>query len=411
MKKLLLLMTMMSLGVSALEYNVVDRYKLMEDRYKLQDFLNDDPEYYNLLSVGAGIDLDVLDMVSELGDVKGDDTAAGVLLDKYKGSEHFLRLALGLEIPLFSFEAWGVKVKPSINVSANGGLLAGIIEEAFSISDITKIADNLDPAITACLGTLDSSDFSPGDDIVAVAAAECGLPAPLVEPYLNKWYAPALAGALSTAIALMAKMDLKGGINFNLTKGGFFGKVGLGALFRTDFTAYATAATVGSNSGIMDSLEDTAFHGFVVADLYGGYRAGIFSVMGGVEELKLATAMDKSDETGELNYGNSVLMRLHSQANIRLAGLSVRPFLGLTNRSGYNLLDGAYLGSDLGFHFLGDRFGIGLRGMLDRSHLSLGVQPRLGIIQINLLGKIPVSSSVDGVKPPTMVSLDLNIFI
>ena len=148
-----------------------------------------------------------------------------------------------------------------------------------------------------------------------------------------------------------------------------------------------------------------------VADFKYGYRNGRLRGWASVEEVKLAEVSDRKAEAGTLIYGTNPLFRLHGEYIYRFAGFSVKPFVGMHKREGYDFDDGLYVGSDLGFHVWGDRIGVRGRAMVDKEHLTLSPQLKLWLFHVDYMLKAPISSEVNGVKPATVHSVNIRFFI
>ena len=116
------------------------------------------------------------------------------------------------------------------------------------------------------------------------------------------------------------------------------------------------------------------------------------------------------DGSKELSYGYSPLMRVHADALYRFSVLSLNPFLGFHQRSGYAFADGMYVGADAGAHVWGDRLGLQLRGMLDKQYVTISPRMKLWLMQLEYSLKAPLKSMDGDVKLSALQSIDLRFF-
>ena len=116
----------------AQDYNIVDRFQILEDKFRTQEMLREFDHSF-ILDIVALANTDVTDFIDEAGDVadfQGTNeqklAEAQRFLRKYDKTEQNLRIGVGFNIPIFSLSAWGIKIKPSSRAGVNLGFLMGI---------------------------------------------------------------------------------------------------------------------------------------------------------------------------------------------------------------------------------------------------------------------------------------------
>ena len=130
MKKLFAPLIMGAFMSSAFSYDIVDRAKLVDDRFKTLDMMNPIGHDF-FLNIDGALTKDITDLqgdVEKLGKIDDSQSIedqiseANGILEKYYDKEQVIRANLGLGFPLPSFTAWETKVKPNFRVK--GGIFA-----------------------------------------------------------------------------------------------------------------------------------------------------------------------------------------------------------------------------------------------------------------------------------------------
>ena len=116
-----------------------------------------------------------------------------------------------------------------------------------------------------------------------------------------------------------------------------------------------------------------------------------------VEELKLLSLSDKEGDTTLVNNGSLIndfdpLIRLHGEYVFDLEILDIKAFAGVHTRSGYDIGDGYYVGSEFTFGW----FPLSAVLALDSTYLT--IQPRFRFLFLELEAgyKIAVSDEEEG---------------
>jgi|GEM_PF-607529 len=412
------------------EYQIIDRFQLLEDKFRTQEMLRPF-EHDFILDITALANTDVLDFVDEaegVADFQGTDeeklAKAQTVLRKYDKTEQNVRLGLNFGIPLFSFTAFGVKIKPSIRGQANLGFLMGIQTATLTVSQAFNYLGNDIPVeirnkLNNCVGSFTPGATVASRDIVLFMlnnAAICGLSvaeqAYLSQPeFQNKYIFP--ADTTVPDIFNYVKGEARVGLNFDyIYDEHFFGTFSLYGLGRADYQVRVAAdALINSNSDVgelPDELNTTINAAF---DYRFGYRNGNLMGFVSVEDVKIARMSDQEEEAGTLAYGEDPLIRLHGEYLYKYSLFSVKPFAGTHKRSSYGFGDGFYAGADLGAHVWEDRVGLRMRAMIDGEHVTFSPMMKLWLVHVEYMLKQPVKSDVDGVKPATIHSLNFRIAI
>ena len=425
MKILILLCLFFSSSLWA-GYNVIDRFKIVEDKFKTQDMLNPIGHDF-FLDIGGALNADVFDLVSDIGDIDDKPTesekkdAALEMFNRLANTEQNLRVKIGLGFPLPSFTAWGVRIEPNFRVGVNIGMLMGIRKETITLADIMDfIGSEIDgyDDVKACVAQISAANLSDAnvnyDIMKAVQLTACYSSLTPVEQAVIKslegeYFFPSDITGEVPNLHLMMKVDGKAGFYIDYFKDEWFGFLNLAVLARTDFSARVASEAFAAGRDLVDLPEEPNLQGFAVLDYKLGRKLGRFSVMGSIEDLKLSRVYDNLEKGGDLNYGTDPLFRLHGDAHFDWAAFSLIPFVGLHKRTGYGFEDGVYAGADWGAHVFGKRFGTQVRTMVDNAHFTLSQRLKLWLLQLEAMAKFPLKTEVDDVKVPTIYSFNLRL--
>lgn len=412
------------------EYNVVNRLKLLEDKLKTEDMMRPFGHDF-LIDVNAAANKNITEFVDDAGDIadlKGTDSEkidnAITILDKYIDTEQTARLGVNLGIPLPSFTAWGVDFVPDFRVNVGLGVNLAIREETLTPQKLQTIisdylGDDVPSDIVACASKLTDTQLSVvGGDIAKaigeLPSADCSTQIKLLaKAFEGKYFAPtgvSVAGKDVPYVDLFTKADAKAGFLINYKKDEYFGYLKLYGLYRRDFKIRLAAESLVNDRGIFDGAKEENTQTFATMDYKLGYKKNDFSIFGLIEEIKLKRVSDSLDKGGDLKYKVDPLFRLHSEYLLDFWAFSLKPFVGMHKRNGYDFQDGVYGGADLGAYIWGDRLGLQFRGMLDSEHLTLSPRVKLWLMQLEYSLKRPTKDRVDGIKVSTLHSLDFRLF-
>ena len=392
---------------AAQAYNVVDRFKLIDDKFKTDQMLNDFGHDF-LFDVNASLNKNVTDVISDVKDAN-DLTSAQNILTKYDKTEQTIRLNLNIGFPLPRFTAFGVTVIPNVRVNANVGANIGIRSETLTPAMLLELV-NIDLP-TELKNKILATTYTGGEDLLknsvcsslSDAAAQT-----LCYANQNKYFYPTNTNVPN--LLLFAKVDARAGLYNQYTYGEhFFGNFNLYALSRTDVFQRINANMIANGSEIeLPKKKNTEMA--AMADYNLGYKNSNYTVSLGVEDLKLVKLKEKEAGAKELSYGYDPLIRLHADASYRFTALSLQPFAGVHKRSGYGFADGVYVGAIAGAHVWGDRLGLSLRGMLDKQYLTINPRIKLWLMQLEYSLKNPVKSTDGDVKLSAIHSIDFRLF-
>lgn len=409
-------------ATQAFSYDVVDRYKLIDDKLKTEQMLRPFGHDF-FLDVGAALNKNVTDFVDDIkkaNDFQGSDADklanAQTILAKYDKTEQTIKFNVALGIPVFSFSIGELKVQPNIRVYADGGANIGIRSETLTAEMLldlinVEIPTELRNAIIANFGNYSTVPGHANNDLLnPTLCATLGDPTAQAICTANqgKYFFPTNTNLPD--MLLFAKIDGRAGLFNNYTYGEhFFGSWNLYGLSRTDIFQRVNANMIAKGSKVeLPKKKNTEMA--LQTDFRVGYNNANYRVFASVEDLKLSKLKDRSEGSKELSYGYDPLMRIHADALFRYSVFSLNPFAGFHKRKGYGFADGMYLGTDAGAHVWGDRLGLQLRGMVDKQYFTISPRMKLWLLQLEYSMKSPMKSMDGDVKLSAIHSLDLRLF-
>jgi len=420
-KKLLMgaMLLASSINVQA-AYDVVDRYKLLEDKFKTEEMLTSFGHDF-LIDIKASLNknfTDFKDDIEKASDATGTTTqkinTAQDILNTWDKTEQTARVKVSFGVPLFSFTAFGVKIVPDLRLGADFGANLGIRTETITASNlIDLIAADADPTVISTIKALTDTEFATllgstyNGNVGEYLKGEKGIPAVIADKFKDI----IITDVNSPDISAYTKLDIRGGLLLNWFKENYFGYVNLYGMHRTDFFLRLNASQIAADKSFTDGADEANSQVFFMTDLkFGSKFLEKYSAFVLLEDIKIARMSDSLEKGGELNYAPKPLIRLHADAMYKFGGLSLNPFVGLHKRNGYGLSSGIYAGADLGAHVWGDRLGLRFRAMADKEHLTLNPQLKLWFMQLDYSLKSPLSSTVDDVKVSSIHSLNFRLF-
>ncbi len=402
---------------AALAYDVVDRFKIIDDKLKTEQMLRPLGHDF-LIDVSAAMNTNITDVIDDIDKAtkfQGTDQQkldeANRILAKYDKTEQTIKINLALGVPLPSFSAFETKFKPNLRVFADIGANVGIRSQILTAADVVNFFPSGVPQ--------ELKDFivtlTPGTDVVVACRASgtlsastkalCNLP----EFEIGKYIIPSLTTALPTA-NVFGKVDVKAGFFNDYTYGEhFFGNFNLYGMGRADIFQFIDANQIskGQEIEIPDELNTEVT---LQADYRLGYKNSNYSTFLSVEELKLSVLKDRKIGSKVQNYDYDPLLRFHTDATFKAGVVSVQPFLGVHKRSGYGLDDGLYAGAMGGLYVLGDRLGLQLRTMVDKQYFTLTPRVKLWLMQLEYSLKKPLKDMDGDVKLSAIHSVDFRLF-
>jgi hypothetical protein len=416
--RLLALIVGVAVIAEASAYDVIKRYKLIEDKFVTHEMLNPFGHDF-IFDVGVGLNKNLQDVINDGKDVSktqgsdADKLAAGqTFLRKYDKTEQNVRVKLNLGIPLPSFTLFDAKIVPDFRVNFGFGLNLAIRTVTYSFAQIldfvgTDVPAEIKTAILSC------AEPDPGEDIIQNLLDNNCLTGQgqteAAQKYLNKYFRPTDTSVPN--VYSYAKADARVGILFNYTKGEhWFGYVNVYGLGRADLQAIVTAESLAKDGEIAGLGEEMNTTVNLATDLKFGYKNGRLSSFASIEEIKLSRLSDNEDKGVTLLYGEDPLIRLHSDYLYEFMSFDLRPFVGVHKRSGYGFDEGLYGGGDIGMFVWSDRVGLRFRGMLDKEHFTISPMVKLWLMQFEYMLKTPMKSEIDGAKPSTLHALNFRMF-
>lgn len=419
--KTLAVVSLLATATNAFSYDVVDRYKLIDDKLKTEQMLR--PLGHDFfLDIGVALNKNVTDFVDDIkkaNDFQGSDAAklanAQTVLAKYDKTEQTVKINVALGFPIFSFSVGQLKVQPNVRVLADAGANIGIRSEVITADTIFDIVNvDLPEDLKTAIRT-NFNGYVKGDDILAPASnttlcTTSGL-SPVSEATclheVGKYFFP---DPNVPDMFLFAKVDGRVGLFNDYTYGEhFFGNWNLYGLSRTDVFQRVNSTMIAKGSKVeLPKTKNTEMA--LQTDYRLGYKNDNYKVFASIEDLKISNMKDRKEGSKEHSYAYDPLMRVHADAVYRFSTFSLNPFLGFHKRKGYGFADGMYAGADAGAHVWGDRIGLQMRGMLDKQYFTISPRMKLWLLQLEYSLKSPLKSMDGDVKLTAIHSIDLRLF-
>ena len=409
-------------------YDKVGRAKLLDDRLKTHEMMRPIGHDF-FIDIQGAVSTGLFDLIDEIDTFSASDSTASTeqqitdistKLEPHMDKETFVRAKVGLGFPIFSFSAFGARIKP--NFRAHIGLLALLKPDLGSLS-LTDMIDNMEEipaevraALNACLL---SESFSDGDDLIAGCVAG-GHISQVQADFIKQQYGidkfPYIATAVNTSIPVpilesYLMVDAKAGFFVDFTYGKkWFGHVNVIGFGKADFGPTVDASKlIGGGGGI--SIKEPSYVYNLGLDLKLGYKFSRYSFFGALEEVKLVELSKDQDGSGKTLYGSPMLIRGHGSAKYKVLFATLEPFVGFHVRDGYGIGDGLYVGGDASTYFFGNRLGVKGRLMFDVEHISIMTRFKLWIMHLELMAKLAMKDKVnDDVKSTSQYSANLRIF-
>lgn len=410
------LLVILSFNLLAADYNIVDRFRLYEDRLKTTDMLRPYGHDF-LLNINVAINPDVADIIDDAEQVsktEGDKTVAATnFLNQHTNEEFVGRFDLHFGIPLPSFTVYGTKIVPDLRFGTNLGIQVATTPVPLTAANV---ADLLGPGVPQSVVDAVVARY---DGVAAgntlLTDADCtSMGVPLGTPCndLKEQYKKPADTTIADLFAY-AKVETRLGVLFKGHKGHFFGSFNPYLRHRSDVKRRYNVEFLAKQSELFDK---DALNDFIdlVTDFSFGYRNKNWKIWTALEELKIANLKEKvvfdGIRGGETAYGDKVLLRLHSDYTFKFIGFKLLPFAGIHWRDGYDMVDGLYAGADFGWSFWKDRFGLLVKGMMDNEYFTVAPRITLWLMQLELMGKVAHKSEVDGLKIPNIYSFNFRLF-
>ncbi|MEH0861301.1 hypothetical protein [Halobacteriovorax sp. DPLXC-1] len=400
------------------DYNVLDRFRLMEDKFQTQEFLRE-PGHDFLIDMSVYANTDIMELASDVSDAE-DSTAAAEVLSEYADTEQNLRVNVEVGVPLPSFSAFKGTISPSVRLGVNVGSLIGIGEEDIESDTLIAAIPGNAELKTALEGKLTNSIVqtiitTPGYDTDNLAT-DLGLSASEKAALEDALGGPStvipFAGSGQTAAIIDAyvKADVTAGLNFDYKNENHFGGLSLYGLYRADVRRVLDQDAIAGDGDAIDTENlDQNMTLYAMADItYGFNWLTNFRTMFKIQDIALATIIE-SDEGYLPIYEPEVGYRMHTDYSFDLSNLKLRPFVGFHMRDGYDFADGVYAGTDVMLHVWKQRIALTLRGMVDSEHLTLTPRFKLGFMDFMYSLKQPITSEVKGVEIATIHSVNFRL--
>lgn len=400
------------------DYNVQDRFKLMEDKFRTQEFLRE-PGHDFLIDLSVYANADIMEVVGDVSDAEDENDAIEVL-NAYSDTEQNMRLNVEIGVPLPSFNAFKGKISPSVRLGVNVGSLLGIGEEEVLLETFyaavpgdaelkSVLESKVDQTVlNNILGG--TAGYQTVTDLAATLSLSSEEEAALRDAIGGENIPFAGSGNSAPVIDAYVKADVTAGLNFDYKNEKYFGGLSLYGLYRADVRRVLDQKVISGDSEVIDSENlDQNLTLYAMADLnFGFHWLSDFRTSFALTDIKLATVVD-SDDGSIPYYEPEIGYRMHTDYSFNLSNMRLRPFVGFHMRDGYDFSEGVYAGTDLMLHVWKERLAITLRGMVDSEHLTLTPRFRLGFMDFMYSLKQPMSSEVKGVKVSTIHSVNFRL--
>ena len=411
--KILTVASLLAFATSAFSYDVVNRYKLIDDKLKTEQMLR--PLGHDFfLDLGASLNKNVTEFVDDIkkasafqGTSPEKLANAQTVLAKYDKTEQTVKINVALGFPIFRFSIGELKVQPNIRVFVDAGANIGIRTQVLTPAGIL---DMFNIALPTELKTkILATTYTPGQDLLQPICGTLSDPTSVAvcNANIGKYFYP---DPNVPDMFLFAKVDGRFGLYNDYTHGEhFFGNWNLYGLSRTDVFQRINSSMIASGTKIeLPKTKNTEMA--LQTDYRLGYKNDNYKVFASVEDLKISKLKDRNVLSKELSYGYDPLIRLHADAVYRFSAFSLAPFIGIHKRTGYAFADGLYTGADAGAHVWGDRLGLQLRGMVDKQYITISPRLKLWLLQLEYSLKSPLKSMDGDVKLSAIQSIDLRFF-
>ncbi|MFG1482505.1 hypothetical protein ABMA79_10865 [Halobacteriovorax sp. HFRX-2_2] len=405
-------------------YDVQDRFRLMEDKFQTQEFLREAGHDFLVdMSVYANTDLmELVGDVSDASDAADPDQAAADVLSAYADTEQNLRLNVEVGVPLPSFNAFKGLISPSVRLGVNVGSLIGIGEEnietdtlinAIPVDAETKtiLQDKLTQSVLNDVLAGTTTTVSQLATALGLSGAEkTQFEAELTDALGGTAIPFAGSGSMAPIIDAYVKADVTAGLNFDYKNERHFGSFSLYGLYRADVRRVLDQDAIAGEGDVIDTENlDQNMTLYAMADItYGFHWLSNFRTMFKIQDIALATVIE-NDEGYLPLYEPEIGYRMHTDYSFNLSNMRVRPFVGFHMRDGYDFADGVYAGTDVMFHVWKERLAVTVRGMVDSEHLTLTPRLKLGFMDFMYSLKQPITSEVQGVKISTIHSVNFRL--
>ena len=401
------------MGDASSAYDVVNRYKIIDDKLKTEQMLRPFGHDF-LLDISGAVNQDITTFMTDISDAskftgttlqKLDNATA--VLTKYDKTEQTIKVNVAVGIPIFSFSMWDLKVKPNLRALVDAGLNIGIRTDVLTIADLIKqFSISLPADFQARLST-----YAAGTDAVTDCTGDATLSAStkLVCASLptGTYIIP---NGIVPNLSMFAKVDGKVGFFNDYAYGEhFYGNFNLYALIRSDISQIVTKDMIAAGTKI-DLPKKQNTEGTTQVDYRLGYQNANYTAAFSFEELKLSKFKTRDADSREQSYGYDPIMRLHADATYRYSAFALQPFIGFHKRSGYTFSDGVYGGAAVGAHIWKERLGVQLRGMVDKQYFTITPRLKLWLMQLEYSFKAPIQSTDGDVKLSAIHSLDFRLF-
>jgi hypothetical protein len=334
----------------------IDRYQLLRDKMKVNTVMKP-YEHDFLLDIDVAISnkfKEVVDDSDTFVDANSSDTTAiANFLEKYNDTEYFLKIGLGLGVPLPSFSVGSFKISPDFRGFAEIGTSASITARAQDFITIDGATNN------------NSQSY----------------------------------------IQLYAQQDFKYGLNIGYEyKNHIFGDLFLYRLDRWDRYEIVDAAELVTQEGDFIDLDEPKNTNHVLTtDFKIGYKVQQFKTYFSLEEMAIST----TSKNGSLSYGVKPLFHFHAEYTWDLFIMDLTVFAGIMKRNSYEFDDGFYKGVLMDFNY----FPLDASLMLDNEFITFQPKVDLWLLTLDYSLKKPINEKKDGFTSAVIHALNLRIAI
>lgn len=398
----LFLLTFVSIGAWADEYDQTDRYQLLEDRNFIQRRITNatslDGMYLNLSSHISGLGF-ALDLSSSADSVSAYENS----FTEVKNKELATFVNFELIIPFRKIYLEEFELTPKFYLRADVGSLSYgqsrlFSEEEFDAWLLNFYSDDDEREtireILNFVSTLPTGGENVFQHLIDEGGCNTASLLTFCQTKRDAANAPIMPNDSDDKIFLYTKSQYKIGMlwDFQIVDD-WTGYINIYGMQRGDYLLALdqVSAANSPNKPLGQMFLPDNYQQFVMVDAKFQLNMRPFKFHFLLEELRLTRWKDNIDEFGDLYFRNTSLYQFYASYNYLIEYMVLRPFAGFHKRRGYDLIDGVYVGADI----FNSKSGSRLRLMLDRNNFSLMPSVRFSNSELIYQLHLPYSGTVE----------------
>ena len=396
------------------EYSVSDRYRLLEDKMLVNDFIH-------LENVKKGFRLNfslttgAVSQITDLDDLSSENYQDYISSNLNKEQNAFL--SFNVLLPFKKIRLTEFELTPHFFWNYQFGFVSTIYAKILTKADfdnfvLTSLSNPDDRKIVREILANISNIPSEGENVFGHLIDEGGCSTSdlllFCEEKRDQSNPLLMPSNDEEKLFLYSKSQMKTGLlfEFDIVNNwkGFFSVY---SMLRGDNIFVLDQQTaLNDNFSVINEVfsPDNTQH-FTMIDVKFQVRLRPFLVHFQMQELKITRLSDDIDNSGDLVYTNDPLYHLNIYYTYNYSDYKISPFLGFHRRRGYSTSDGYLMGVDLDNLKSKAR----LRLMLDPEFFSFFPQFRLGALDVSYRLQLPIGSELEeNINQQTIHSLSLS---